>query len=271
MSAPADERADAPSGAADPAVDRPDDPPPDDGSGDDGSGDDDGGSGGGSGGGWWAASPRWAKAVVAGGLALVLVLAGVIGGLALGRSTATTYGPAAGSLDVGFLQDMTVHHDQAVEMAVWARNNTADPQIRQIAYDIESAQTSQIGRMEGWLTLWGQPLTPPSGQYMAWMGMPSSSMPGMASPDDLARLRAASGRDLDVAFLQLMLRHHEGGLPMMQAAATGASVPAVRALARSMVASQTSEVGVMTQMLADRGAAPLRAPDSHPGMSMPMN
>jgi uncharacterized protein (DUF305 family) len=219
--------------------------------------------------GWWSASPTWAKAFVAGGLALLLVLVGVIGGIAVGRSTATTYGPAADSIDVGFLQDMVVHHNQGVEMAVWARNNTADPEIRQIAYDIESTQTSQTGRMEGWLTLWGDPLTPPSGQYMGWMGMPTASMPGMASPQDLARLRAATGRELDVVFLQLMLRHHQGGLPMMQTAATEASVPAVRALAQSMVTSQTSEVSVMTQMLAARGAAPLPAPDPHAGMSMP--
>ena len=64
-----------------------------------------------------------------------------------------------------------------------------------------------------------------------------------------------------------MLRHHQGGLPMMQAAADEASVPAVRALAQSMVTSQTSEAAVMTQMLAERGAAPLPAPaDMHAGM-----
>jgi uncharacterized protein (DUF305 family) len=219
--------------------------------------------------GWWSASPTWARAFVAGGLALLLVLVGVIGGIAIGRSTATTYGPAADSIDVGFLQDMVTHHNQGVEMAVWARNNTTDPEIRQIAYDIESTQTSQTGRMEGWLTLWGDPLTPPSGQFMGWMGMPTAAMPGMASPQDLARLRASTGRAMDVVFLQLMLRHHQGGLPMMQTAAAGASVPAVAALAQSMVTSQSSEVGVMTQMLAARGAAPLPAPDPHAGMSMP--
>jgi len=255
MSAPPTDMTDTPVSE----TDRTDPPPP--------PVDDDGEDDGGSGGGWWSASPTWAKAFVAGGLALVLVLAGVIGGIALGRSTATTYGPAEGSVDVGFLQDMDVHHGQGVEMAVWARNNTANPEIRQLAFDIESTQTAQVGRMQGWLTLWGEPLTPPSGQFMGWMGMPTASMPGMASPEDLARLRASTGPALDVVFLQLMLRHHQGGLPMMQAAADEASVPAVRALAQSMVTSQTSEAAVMTQMLAVRGAAPLPAPvDAHASM-----
>ena len=90
----------------------------------------------------------------------------------------------------------------------------------------------------------------------------------MATTEELNALRGATGRKLDVMFLQLMLRHHQGGLPMMQTAADEASVPAVRALAQSMVSSQTSEVAVMTQMLAERGAAPLPAPDMHAGMSM---
>jgi uncharacterized protein (DUF305 family) len=92
------------------------------------------------------------------------------------------------------------------------------------------------------------------------MGMPTAQMPGMAGQDDLARLRTATGRDLDVVFLQLMLRHHQGGMPMMQRASTDASVDAVRALAQSMVTSQQSEVSAMTAMLAARGAAPLPAP-----------
>ena len=211
----------------------------------------------GSGGGWWARSPGWARGVVVAGVVLVLLLAGALGGLVLGQRTAPSYGPPPGSIDVGFLQDMTVHHTQAVQMAVWERSNTADPALRQLAFDIESTQNQQIGMMQGWLRLWGQPTEAAPGHYMAWMGMPAPAMPGMASQDDLARFRSQTGPALDVAFLQLMLRHHRGGLSMMQEEAARGSVPVVVALARSMVASQTAEADTMTQMLAQRGAAPL--------------
>ena len=63
--------------------------------------------------------------------------------------------PAADSVDVGFAQDMTVHHQQAVQMASWERDHTTDPELKQLAADIEATQTSQIGRMQGWLELWG--------------------------------------------------------------------------------------------------------------------
>jgi uncharacterized protein (DUF305 family) len=215
--------------------------------------DDDGGGDGG----WWSRSPGWARAVVVVGAVLVLLLAGALGGLALGQRTAPSYGPPPGSIDTGFLQDMTVHHAQAVQMAVWERSNTTDPALRQLAFDIESTQNQQLGMMQGWLRLWGLPTEATPGHYMAWMGMPSAQMPGMASDADLARFRSQTGPAMDVTFLQLMLRHHRGGLPMMQEEAAHGSVDVVTQVARSMVASQTAEADTMTQMLAQRGAAPL--------------
>ncbi len=188
--------------------------------------------------------------------------------------------PTAGSVDVGFCQDMTVHHNQAIEMSAIAVTSSQDQYVRNLAYDILTTQQNQVGQMEGWLTMWGQPPLP-SGPYMAWMsddsghshgatsddhghesdGMASAdgmaTMPGMASSEDLANLRAATGVEQDVLFLQLMLRHHEGGLPMMEYGAQYASESVVRGLAQKMVDTQTSESQLMTSMLAERGAEPL--------------
>nr|WP_206024736.1 DUF305 domain-containing protein [Rhodococcus sp. 14C212] len=178
--------------------------------------------------------------------------------------------PAADSVDVGFAQDMTVHHSQAIEMATVALTVSGDQRVRNLAYDILTTQQNQVGQMQGWLSLWGQPLLP-TGDYMTWMteesghdhGSTSHSdggagrMPGMATSEDLANLRRATGPELDVLFLQLMLRHHEGGLPMMEYGAQYAGQPAVRTLAQTMVDTQTSESELMTSMLAERGAQPL--------------
>lgn len=182
--------------------------------------------------------------------------------------------PGAGSVDVGFAQDMIVHHDQAVEMAAVVVSNSEDDRIRNLAYDILTTQQNQIGRMQGWLSLWGQPALP-AGDYMAWMTEPghghgdhgtaadsadsggSHLMPGMATSEDLANLRAARGPALDVLFLQLMLRHHEGGLPMMEYGEQYASTSAVRNLAGTMVATQQGESDLMRSLLAERGAEPL--------------
>ncbi|SEM30196.1 DUF305 domain-containing protein [Rhodococcus maanshanensis] len=194
--------------------------------------------------------------------------------------------PGAGSVDVGFAQDMSVHHNQAVEMSAIAIANATDPMVRDLAYDILTTQQNQIGQMTGWLSLWNQPLLP-TGDYMTWMSSdeaghggdghghaesghdmgamtsaaaaPASTgaMPGMASSEDMAALRQARGPAADVLYLQLMLRHHQGGLPMMEYGAQHAEVPAVQMLAKTMVNTQQSEADRITTMLAEKGAAPL--------------
>ncbi len=220
-----------------------------------------------------APPPRgWHRTVVAIGGALAVFLLGAAAGILIGLPGGAPQAPAADSVDVGFSQDMTAHHEQAVEMSSWVRDHTQDPVVRTLAFDIESTQTSEIGRMQGWLTLWGTPPLP-SGRHMTWMtqapvghghlagpSVPADGlavMPGMASPEDLRALRAASGRALDVLFLQLMLRHHEGGAPMLSYAAEYTTVPAVRTLAAQMAAAQVTESDYLRTLLAARGATPL--------------
>lgn len=84
-------------------------------------------------------------------------------------------------------------------------------------------------------------------------------MPGMATTAEMNRLRTLRGTEADVYFLQLMLRHHEGGMPMMAYAADPANVSQdyVRALATAMEQTQAKEITVIEQMLAERNAAPL--------------
>jgi uncharacterized protein (DUF305 family) len=213
---------------------------------------------------------RWVRPVLAVVAVVGLLLLGAAGGLLIGGvpGSGAPAGPEMDSVDVGFAQDMTVHHEQAVTMASWERDHTADPVVHQIASDIAATQTSQIGRMQGWLELWGAPSLPPGGKHMAWMTEPShnhtpaaaggaTTMPGMASDDELAALRAATGPQLDVLFLQLMLRHHQGGAGMLEYAAEHAAVPQVRNLAAQMLRSQTTEGDYLRQLLTERGGQPL--------------
>ncbi|MGC0363176.1 uncharacterized protein (DUF305 family) [Rhodococcus sp. 27YEA15] len=220
-----------------------------------------------------------------------LLIIGLIGAIAVGfalgsltnllapdgKSSLTV--PASDSVDVGFSQDMSVHHSQAVEMASIALTKSTDNDVRTLAYDILTTQQNQLGMMQAWLTMWNQPLSK-VGPYMAWMSSgagsghnshgttatmtmddghsePVDTMPGMASPQDMTDLRGAAGPELDVLFLQLMLRHHEGGLPMMEFAEDQASESVVRNLAKTMVVTQDGESKLMTDMLTARGAVPL--------------
>jgi len=121
-------------------------------------------------------------------IAVLALAAGALGGYWLGRARV----PAADSVDVGFARDMSLHHEQAVVMAGLIYDRTDDPAIRTLAFDILTTQQGQIGIMSGWLDAWGLPWTS-SGPRMAWMGMPTEGlMPGMATGEQLAALRAAA-------------------------------------------------------------------------------
>ncbi len=236
--------------------------------------------------------------------AVVLLLVGATLGLALSgsfRSEPAT--PDSTSVDAGFARDMIVHHDQGVLMAHYAEQNTQDPEIGVMAYDIGYTQTDQIGQMQGWLSLWDLPESTDAPR-MGWMGgdqgghdmgamtsaadgaataaptataattaesaasgtAPATSagetplMPGMATNSEIARLQALRGPESDTYFLQLMIRHHQGGQSMMEYAAEHATNPVVRNFADKMAQSQSAEISVMTQMLAERGAQPLPPP-----------
>jgi uncharacterized protein (DUF305 family) len=212
------------------------------------------------------------------GVATVVVLiVGAAIGMLITRAVTNQQGPPSGdSVDVGFAQDMKVHHLQAVTMAGIARDHTTDPEVHGLAFDIESTQLDQVGEMTGWLTAWTQPELPPPGRAaMSWMTGSSGHshgnlttspggvvrMPGMASPEELSRLKSVTGKDLDILFLQLVLRHHQGAVPMAQYAVLHAGVGYVRDLGQKIVSSQSAEVTLMIKMLADRGAAPLPAPN----------
>src|SRR3712207_6523410 len=162
---------------------------------------------------------------------------------------------------------MSRHHLQGVEMANLALERSTDDAVRGLAFDIAETQQNQVGRMQGWLSLWGFSIT--GGERMAWMAAgvhaghattEGGLMPGMATDDELARLRTATGEDFDVLFLQLMTRHHQGGTEMAEYAQANAEEPAVRNLARTIVESQAGETRLMVSMLAERGAEPLPAP-----------
>jgi uncharacterized protein (DUF305 family) len=225
--------------------------------------------------------PRsWGRTALLLVIAVGLVLLG--GGAAVALGIGRTNTPSADSVDAGFAYDMSRHHLQGVEMANLAQGRSQDPLILSLAFDISATQTNQVGRMQGWLTLWGLPAT--SGQApMAWMGgipgshatsgdmagmsMPAASsadagtlMPGMATEQELDQLRSLSGTAFDVQFLRLMIRHHQGGLKMAQYGEEHASVSAVRTLARSIAETQTAEVATMVQLLSERGGTPLPAP-----------
>ncbi|PRY15173.1 uncharacterized protein (DUF305 family) [Kineococcus rhizosphaerae] len=202
-------------------------------------------------------------------LAVVGLLLALVLGVLAGRALPTA--PGANSVDVGFSRDMATHHAQAVSMAYTAIQTAPSAEVRQLAVDIASTQGNQLGRMQQLLQSWGQPVSSAGTPVMAWMAgtdlharheveqAQGRVMPGMATPAEIARLNGETGQTFEVDFLQLMLRHHAGGIEMAQFGAEHATTSEVRALATAIVNSQRAESQLLTDYLTARGAQPLAA------------
>jgi uncharacterized protein (DUF305 family) len=180
-------------------------------------------------------------------IGLILVMGSL--GWVLGNNHAQ---PDPNSTDVGFLQDMHWHHDQAVEMAlIYMSLPGTDPALRQTAEEILVGQNQEIGLMIQMLRDFGKPETNETDTGMAWMGHPTplDSMPGMATETQLDQLQRASGSTADNLFVQLMTAHHQGGIEMATYAAKNANEGDVRTLARQIAGSQQEEITEMQQLL----------------------
>ena len=79
-----------------------------------------------------------ARILVIGAAVLAVLLLGAAVGLLvkLPGSSTSAAAPASGSVDVGFCQDMSMHHLQGIQMANIARDRSTNPEIRQLAFDI---------------------------------------------------------------------------------------------------------------------------------------
>lgn len=166
-----------------------------------------------------------------------------------GSATVHAGAPASGphnAADVAFATDMIPHHAQAVEMAKMALSKASNPKVKQLARVIDNAQAPEISAMSGWLTGWNKPLPDTS---MGGMHMGGTSMPGMISDTEMAKLGAATGAAFDTLFLSQMVNHHTGALTMANTELADGQNSDVRTLAKSIIIGQSKEITQMKALL----------------------
>ncbi len=113
--------------------------------------------------------------------------------------------------DVEFLQGMIVHHYQAFLMSEMAPSRTNNQTILDLAGRIDASQIDEIDFMENWLTDRGKSIPDPT-----LMGHSHHhKMMGMATPEQMNKLEASNSTDFDRLYLNLMIRHHDGAIDMV--------------------------------------------------------
>ena len=177
------------------------------------------------------------------------------------------------------MQDMILHHRQALVMSEMAPERSARRDVRALAERIERSQDAEISFMERWLELRGE--SGPDGDHHHHHGHHGHHgdhgdphhhgdhdddahgagdghrpMAGMLTEAELAQLAAAQGEEFDRLFLTFMIMHHEGALIMVDELfdSPGAVLDTdIFDLASHILADQVMEIARMRRMLDSDG------------------
>ncbi|MFP5328758.1 MAG: DUF305 domain-containing protein [Alphaproteobacteria bacterium] len=160
--------------------------------------------------------------------------------------------------DVQFMQDMIVHHQQAIDMVALVKGRTNRKEIVDIARRIEASQADEMKFMRDWLRERGEPLQAPAGAHSAHAAHGDTAIKGMATPQQMAALAAAKGAAFDRLFLERMIAHHEGAVSMAKRLldrAGSAYDPVLFEFVNEVITDQKAEIKRMNALV------PALAPD----------
>jgi uncharacterized protein (DUF305 family) len=173
-------------------------------------------------------------------IALAVASATAVAGCGTGMDHSSHMGGNKMS-DPMFTAEMIPHHQAAIDMAALAPTRAEHPQIKTLAAEIGSAQAAEIelmkkvGKENGW---------DPNAK-MDHSGMSGMSKHEMGMDMDPDELKTAN--PFDKAFIEMMVPHHQGAILMANHELSRGSDPQIRALAKSIIASQTLQINQMKQ------------------------
>ncbi|MGH9461489.1 MAG: DUF305 domain-containing protein, partial [Vicinamibacteria bacterium] len=157
--------------------------------------------------------------------------------------------------DVKFMQGMISHHAQALEMTKLLASRSEREVMHKLAERIELSQADEIGMMQEWLRSRGQEVAAEDAHH----GHGVVLMPGMLTAEEMGGLEQARAIEFDRLFLELMIKHHQGALVMVEnlLSQPGTAQDSVLfAFTSDITADQSMEIDRMTAMLAEISSDP---------------
>ncbi len=155
-------------------------------------------------------------------------------GLALFIST-SIFAAQGAAYDAQFLDKMTEHHKQGVEMAKLAIEKAQSRDVKKMSEKMVKVQTNEIGQMTKW-------------RKSDFKSAPQAA--DLPPKMDMQPLKNASGSDFDHQYLAMMTKHHEDGITMAQDAKENAETGKIKKFATDVEKKQSSEKAKMEKMMA---------------------
>lgn len=144
---------------------------------------------------------------------------------------------ASAPYDLQFIDTMSAHHKSAIDMAKLAATNADNAELKKFAEQIIADQNREIGQMKDWREKW----------FSAKPSAMNMEMPGMmdSMKMDMSKLSSSKGKAFDLAFIEMMISHHNGAVTMAKEALTKAERPEIKTLANTIIKAQEAEVKMM--------------------------
>lgn len=152
---------------------------------------------------------------------------------AFGFVSTTSAKDKAPSQDIVFLDQFSEHHSDAIKMGEMAVSKADSPKVKQMAEKMVSDQRKETAQMKKWR----EEIDPAASKSK--LEMPKMSMDS---------LKGKSGRDFDIAFLEMMAKHHSQGVEMAKSAAGKVSNSQVKKFAQSAADKQDHERQQLEEM-----------------------
>ena len=139
------------------------------------------------------------------------------------------------NFEIKFMTDMIDHHQMAIEMAEICVDQAVHEELRAMCRDIIAAQSQEIQRMQSWL--------------QQWYGV--SYQPTMKPGDEkmLERLASLSGAEFEIAFMEMMIKHHEKAIKEGEHCLDKAAHAELRQLCENIIATQSAEIAQLQEWL----------------------
>jgi uncharacterized protein (DUF305 family) len=172
-------------------------------------------------------------------ISVLLLAVGVI--LIPSGAKASTHAKSLQNLgmnEIMFAQMMIPHHEQAISMSETALKKSRNQAILKFSNQIKSLQGTEKSQLTYWLKATDSSMTMDHDMQMS----------GMLTAKELASLKRLTGTQFDRTFLQLMIKHHQGALEMLDLISDSKNAEA-KALAKAIKSAQSKEITSMKLLL----------------------
>ena len=173
------------------------------------------------------------------GLARVGAAFGALVGVVALAAAGGAHRPSVSAVDTSFVADMAPHHALGVRMAALALRKADDVRVREFGFTMARYQQAEFDQL--------------TARAQRWRATPSEHIHGMLTDAEEQQLASAEGAAFDRAWLQQMIRHHQGAVMMATDETASGSDPETKTIAAFIVLTQTKEIGQMQETLRDLG------------------